>query len=183
MKRFFRKLDIISGAIALAMMAALVAGLSVSWQHSAFALYNDQTRIFNKRFDPDGYHPTTYRFTINYNDTNISTGQQFGALGLLEFIKSIDCHVSTAFNAGTTNNVTLGTTSANANEIMASSGANASITPGSTGIYHVTSAAGLGIAVTSAAAVNLYAKYAQTGTAATAGAVTCVLEIVPNNDM
>ena len=145
---------------------------------AAFALQVDQTRIMNKRFDPDGYHPTYYRVSINYNDTNISAGQAFGALGKNEFIKAIDCHVTTAFNAASTNVVTFGTTAASANEIVASG-----ITAGTQGVYHLTAALGLGVNATSAADVTLYAKYAQTGPAATAGTVICVIEAVPNNDM
>ena len=145
----------------------------------ALALNNDQTRIFPKRYDPDGYHPNYYRLTINWNDPRISTGQAFGALGQNEFIKAIDCHVTTAFTATSTNVVTIGTSSTAANEIVGASDLNEA----SATVQHLTTAAGLGIAVTSAADVTLYAKYAQTGPAATAGAVTCVIETVPNNDM
>ena len=154
--------------------AALLSLFAIS---TAFALQVDQTRIMSKRFYQD-YHPTYYRVTINFNDQGIGSGQAFGALGLNTFIKAIDCHVTTAFNAGTTNVITFGTTLANANEIVASG-----ITAGTPGVYHLTTAAGLGLAVTSSADVTLYAKYAQTGTAATTGAVTCVIEFVPNNDM
>jgi hypothetical protein len=42
---------------------------------------------------------------------------------------------------------------------------------------------GLGIGVTSGGEVTLYAKYSQTGTAATAGAVRCTITWIPNNDM
>lgn len=157
-------------AVASLLLCALAVG-------GAVALQVDQTRTMSKRYYADN-HPTYYRLTINYNDPSIGTGQAFGALGQNAFIKAIDCHVTTAFNAGTTNVVTFGTTSASANEIVASG-----ITAGSTGIYHLTSAAGLGVAVTASADITLYAKYAQTGTAATAGSVTCVIEFVPNNDM
>lgn len=149
---------------------------------AAFALNVDQTRNMVKRYDPDSYHPNYYRVTINYNDKNISAGQAFGALGQNEYIRNVDCHVTTAFNAGTNNFLSLGTSTA-ANEIVASSGANASITPGTTGIYHLASAAGLGVAATSAADVTLYAKYSQSGTAASAGQAVCIIETVPNNDM
>lgn len=154
--------------------AGLVAGLAIG---PAFALYNDQTRIFSPRAYQND-QPVYYRFTLNWNDPNIGTGQAFGALALGAFIDQIDCHVTTAFNAGTTNTITIGTTSANANEVVASG-----ITAGTTGIYHLTSAAGLGLAVTASAGVTLYAKYAQTGTAATAGSVTCIIEYFNNNDM
>lgn len=163
--------------IAAALLCLVAVPICLIDSNPAFALYNDQTRIFSRRFYSD-YHPTYYRVTINYNDPSISTGQAFGAIGQNAFIKAIDCHVTTAFNAATTNVITFGTTSASANEIVASG-----ITAGTTGIYHLTSAAGLGVAATASADVTLYAKYAQTGTAATAGSVTCVIEYVPNNDM
>lgn len=156
--------------------ALLLASFAIGG--AAYALQVDQTRIFNRRFDSNGNHPSYYRVTINWNDQNIGSGQQFGALGLNEFIKSVDCAVITAFNAASTNTVTFGTTAASANEIVASG-----ITAGTVGNYHLTTAVGLGVTATSAAAVGLFAKYAQTGPAATAGQVTCVLDFVPNNDM
>lgn len=161
--------------------AALVLAAFVAFQFSipfAAALQVDQTRIMNKRFDPDGYHASYYRLTINFNDANIATGQAFGALGKNAYINQIDCQVTVAFNAATTNVITIGTTAASANEIVASG-----VTAGTPGMYHLTSAAGLGMQATSAADVTLYAKYAQTGTAATTGSVTCIIEFINNNDM
>lgn len=158
---------------------ALVAALvSLSAVTAAFALQVDQTRNMVARQYND-YHPVYHRLTINYNDTNIGSGQMFGALNAGDFIQSIDCDVTTAFNAGTTNAVTIGTSAA-ANEIVAT-GLNGT-TSIATGIYHLTTAAGLGLAVTGSSSVTLWAKYAQTGTAATAGSVTCVIETIPNND-
>ena len=126
-----------------------------------------------------------YRATINYNDINIANGVWFGTLPPNAYILSIDAQVVTAFNAGTTNVVTIGATQANANEIVASG-----ITAGTTGIYHLTTAAGLGNVVTNnttyqtqqAAGVPMWAKYAQTGTAATAGSVIVIIAYVLNND-
>lgn len=158
-----------------ALAAVLLSACAIT---AAFALNNDQTRIFPKRYDPANNHPSTYRVTINYNDPNIGAGQQFGSLGQNEFIKSIDCAVTTAFNAASTNTVTFGTTKANANEIVTSG-----ITAGTVGNYHLTTALGLGVSATSAGDVGLFAKYAQTGPAATAGQVMCVIDFVPNNDM
>jgi hypothetical protein len=146
---------------------------------AAFALQVDQTRIMSKRLYAT-HQPSYYRLTINYNDPNISTAQAFGALGVNTFIKAIDCHVTTAFNASTTNVILLGTSTASTNEISASG----TITPGSTGVQHLTTAVGLGLGATSAADVTLYAKYTQTGNGSpSAGSVTCVLEYVPNDDL
>jgi hypothetical protein len=142
---------------------------------AAWALSVDQTRIFNVRSYAN-YQPYYYRVTVNFNDPLIASAQQFGQLGASDFIDQIDCHVTTAFNTSTTNNLTFGTSKANANEILAAG----SVSPGTTGIYHLTTAAGLGVQVTSAGAVPFYAKYA--GVGATTGAVTCVFEIMSNND-
>jgi hypothetical protein len=143
----------------------------------ALALTVDQTRIQSPRFVTEQV-VNTYRLTINFNDQGIAAAQQFGALPTSAYILSIDAYVTTAFNAGTTNVVTLGTTKASANEVVASG-----ITAGTPGVYHLTSAAGLGLAVTNGVSPTLWAKYAQTGTAATTGAVTIVISFVPNNDM
>jgi hypothetical protein len=164
---------ILSRALAY-LFAAVLAFAPIE---ASLALSVDQTRILSPR-DAQGYQPQYFRATINFNDKNIGSGQAFGAMALNTFIDSIDCYVSTAFNAATTNVITFGTTAANANEIVASG-----ITAGTPGIYHLTSAAGLGLAVTAAGPITLYAKYAQTGAAATTGAVTCVIKFEINNDM
>lgn len=144
-----------------------------------FALTVDQTRIFNAR-QPTDQQIAYYRATINFNDQNIGAAQQFGALPSGAYIMSIDAYVTTAFNAGTTNAITLGTTKANSNEIVASG---ISGNPLATGPLHLTSAAGLGMAVTNVATpIPLFAKYAQTGTAATTGSITIVITYVSNND-
>jgi len=160
-----------------ALAALFAAALALAPIEAAFALSVDQTRILSPR-DAQSQNPLYYRLTINFNDKNIGSGQAFGAMAQGTFIDSIDCYVSTAFNATSTNVITLGTTASSANEIVASG-----ITAGTPGIYHLTSAAGLGLAVTASGPITLYAKYAQTGTAATTGAVTCVIKYEINNDM
>jgi len=158
--------------------AAMIVALSAA---AGLALNVDQTRTPVKRYlGIDAVH--YYRVTINYNDANISTAQKFGALGANAFINRIECHVTTTFNAVSSNAVTFGT-STSANEIVAASGANASITLSSATYQDLSAAAGLGVQVTSGGDVTLYAKYTQTGTAATQGSVTCVIEFIPNNDM
>ena len=156
-----------------AAMIAFLVGLPLA----ALALQVDQTKTPPIRAlgtQQLGY----YRLTINYNDANIGAGQQFGALDKLTYIYAVDCYVTTAFNAVTTNVVTIGTTKANANEIVGSG-----ITAGTIGVYHLTSAAGLGLAVTQTGPITLWAKYTQTGTAATAGSVTCMIAFATNNDL
>lgn len=74
------------------------------------------------------------------------------------------CEVTTAFNAGTTNVITLGD-GTTANKYLTSS----DVTEGSLG---VTPSGGKGPYAAEAAAGTLTATFAQTGTAATAGAAT-----------
>lgn len=168
--------------------AVLSAALLAFSLVGASALYVDQTKIPPARdFHTQMVH--YYRLTINWNDAFFPTAQRFGTLPNNAYILSIDADVTTAFNAGTTNVITIGATLSSHNEIVASG-----ITAGSTGIYHLTSAAGLGVAVTGNSSyqnssnsailgVPLYADYVQTGTAATAGSVTIVIAYVPNNDL
>jgi hypothetical protein len=154
--------------------ALLLSALTIG---GAFAINNDQTRIFPQRQLTE-QAINYYRITINALDPNIGLGQQFGALPANAYILTCDAYVTIAFNAGSTNTITVGTTKANANEIIASG-----ITAGTPGPYHLTSAAGLGLAVTSGVSVNLWAKYAQTGTPAGSGTVVIVIAFIPNNDM
>lgn len=165
-------------------LIAFVAALGIAGfvAGPAFAISNDQTRIFPARQLTE-QAINYYRITVNFNDKNIGTGQQFGTLPPNAYILSIDAYVNTAFNAGTTNTLTVGTTSANANEIVASG-----ITAATPGVYHLTAAAGLGTAVSMGGTwlntnMPLFAKYAQTGTAATTGQVVIVIAYMPNNDM
>jgi hypothetical protein len=118
-----------------------------------------------------------YRFTLNYNDAKISTGVKFGRLPSGAFVTSVKCDVGTAFNAGTTNVVTVGTTW-NGLDVFGASDLNEL----SKNYQALSTAAGLGKYATSAGEADLYARYFYTGTAPTAGAVTCVIEYAPDND-
>lgn len=167
-------LNALKGACLNLLVAGALLGLLAG---PSFALLVDQTRIFNPRQSPD-QQLSYYRLTINFNDQNIGAGQQFGALPPGAYVHSIDAYVTVAFNAATTNVVTIGTTKASANEIVASG-----ITAGTPGVYHLTAAAGLGLAVTNiTTSIPLFAKYAQTGAAATTGSVTVVIAYATNND-
>lgn len=169
-------------ALGLVFVFAFAAGIAVQ---PAAALNVDQNRIPQTRIFP--YQMIHYyRLTINYNDPRIGTGQLFGYLPAGSYILSIDADVTTAFNAGTTNYVTIGATQASANEIVG----NSTLTAGTAAVSHLTTAPGLGLVVTDNATyqntygdVPLYAKFAQTGTAATTGSVTFVIAYIPNNDL
>lgn len=118
-----------------------------------------------------------YRATINFGDGLIGTGIQFGTLPKNSFIDDVKCEVVVAFNAGTTNVLTLGTTLANANEIVNASDVNEL----ATGVTSV--ARGLGRSLTATADTGLWAKYTQTGTAATTGQAVCTIKFIPDNDL
>jgi hypothetical protein len=135
------------------------------------------------------------RVTFNFNDPNIKNGVWFATVPSNVYILAIDADVTTAFNAATTNVFTIGATKTSANEIMADCGTataciSNSTTTIATGVSHLTTAAGLAVAVTSNStyqtainsAVPLYAKYTQTGTAATTGSVTFVITFAKNDD-
>jgi hypothetical protein len=117
------------------------------------------------------------RATINFNDPGIAGGVACAVLPQYAFVTSSQSFVETAFNAGTTNSVSLGTTAATGNEIT---GVIAGQTPG---FAAQTAAAGLGCGVTTAGPVTVYAKYVQSGGAATAGKIHIVLAYVLNNDL
>lgn len=165
-----------------ALAALFLASLTPS---PSFALITDPNKIIPERTCELSQNTCYFRLTINWNDPRIASGVWFGTIPKNSFITAIDAYVTTGFNAVTTNVITIGHTAASANEVVASG-----ITAGTPGIYHLTTAAGLGTATTANAtyqtqingSVPLYAKYAQTGTAATAGAVTIVIQFAKNND-
>lgn len=112
-------------------------------------------------------------FAVAFNTANIATGVLLTTIQaspakpvLLEsFVEVI-----TAFNAVTTNVLTLGTDAAAANQILAA----ADITEGTPGFYPAN--AGLG-RVRLTANTNIYVKFTQTGTAATTGAARVYLKM------
>ena len=83
--------------------AALATCLALGFSVAALALSVDQSKnVVVRNFGEQELH--FYRWTMNYNDPNISGttgGQKFGAMLRNTFINSIACHVATAFN-GTT---------------------------------------------------------------------------------
>lgn len=133
------------------------------------------------------------RHTINFSDANIGSFRHIGTISVGSFIISAKAYVTTAFNAGTTNVLTVGTTFGNANELFAAG----DITPGTVGYYEGNKGRGLALTAvgspmefqpngtsvdTTEGGVGLYAKYTQTGAAATAGQVVVVIEYAPPNN-
>lgn len=156
----------------------------------ALALSVDQTRNAVARVGQT-QQTNYYRFTLNFNDAVIGTGQRFGQLLKNTYISKVACHTTTAFNAGTSNALQIGTSAVQAAASTVNwgvvntnqSGVNMLIQFAGIQEASPTNSTALGTAVTSQNDVDLWARYVQTGTAATAGAVTCVIEYVPNNDM
>lgn len=112
----------------------------------------------------------TLKKTVNYNDPGIGTGVAFdNPLPQNAFIENVLVEVVVAFNAVTTNVLTVGTVGAAYNNIVAAADVNEALA----GVYQATR--GLGRSLTAAGDVLPYAMYTQTGTAATAGQAIIVI--------
>ena len=113
----------------------------------------------------------TLKKTVNYNDAGISSGVAFdNSLPLAAFILKVVVEIVTAFNATTTNVLTVGTNSTTYNDIVNAADTN----EGAIGVTEVTRALGRSLAATADKVV--YAKYTQSGTAASAGQAIIVIE-------
>jgi hypothetical protein len=130
-------------------------------------------------FPPSRRNPrqvvNTLKKTVNFGDTGIATGVAFqDSLPIGAFITSVIVEVVTAFNAASTNTLTVGTVSTGYNNMVASGdlpgNGSASLTVGATLVTR-----GMGRALTAAAEVTPYVKYVQTGTAASAGQAIVVI--------
>lgn len=107
------------------------------------------------------------RCDVAYNTPGISSGLLFGKLPKDSFIIAVAIDVTTAFNAASTNVLTIGT-STTANELWDASAL--AETAGSQLVVPIAAAT-----ASQSATTPLYVKYAQTGTAASAGAATIVV--------
>lgn len=118
------------------------------------------------------------RFTVNYNDNGVASGvgKQWLPKGAL--IISTDVYIGTAFNAGTTNVLTVGTEASTYANIVSAAAVNEGATGLTTGIAPTGAALG-----PLAADAQVFAMFAQTGTAASAGQAIVVIKYVPNNDL
>lgn len=116
------------------------------------------------------------RKTVAYNTTNIANGIKMGTLPAGAKVIDAVVHVTTAFNAASTNVLTAGTNSTSYDNIVGSG----DVTEGTPAGYRasVTTAA----AQTLSADTDVYVKYTQTGTAASTGAATVIITYVPDND-
>jgi hypothetical protein len=109
------------------------------------------------------------RKRVNFNDSAIGTGVVFGTLPAGAMIVSQAVRCSTAFNAGTTNALNVGT----------AAGGTQLFTDAATAGARVPTIPNLSFA----SDTDLFVQYAQTGGAATAGVADIVIGYVPNNDL
>ena len=122
-----------------------------------------------------GSVPLYLNFTTNYNDTGIAAGVKLlrvNASTKKPVLLRVRAEVVTAFNAATTNVLTIGTDAASANQILGA----ADITEGTPGFYPSTGNIGY---LRLIADTDVYVKYTQTGTAATTGVANLYLEFMP----
>lgn len=115
------------------------------------------------------------RRRISYNTTGVTTGVRFkNALPANCIITDILVRVGTAFNAGTTNVLTVGQNSSTYNDMVNAGDVD------ETAIASTRVTRGVGLSLT--ADVDVYVMYVQTGTAATAGAAEIIIAYVPDTD-
>lgn len=115
------------------------------------------------------------RRTVTYADTS-GTQFEIGAIPAGSVVIGTTVCVTTAFNAGTTNVLIVGT-SGDDDALVDASG----VTEGSIGVARVAPAT-LGGLLSASASTVIYSKYTQSGTAATAGSAEVIVEYIPDND-
>lgn len=117
------------------------------------------------------------RLAVAYNTTGIATADTVKFPNLIPAGAEIlftKVKIVAAFNAATTNVLTVGTSTGSDADIVGASDLDEG-TIGSTIVYR-------GAGLTFASPTILYAKYTQTGTAATAGSAIVIVVYAPNND-
>jgi len=117
------------------------------------------------------------RFRVRYNDPGIATGagKQFLPAGAI--LIGTDVHVAQAFNAGTTNVLTVGTNAASYDNILAAADVNEGAAALTQNIKTGTALGPL------AADARVFVMYTQTGTPASAGDAYVVVKYIPDNDI
>ncbi len=128
-----------------------------------------------RQFDWQAIH--YLRKKVNYNDAGIATADtvKVGILPNGAEILFTKVRVATAFNAATTNVLTVGTSTGSDADLVSAG----DVDEGTAG----TTICWRGADVAISADTTIYAKYTQTGTAASAGVAYIVVAYVPNNDL
>lgn len=116
-----------------------------------------------------------FRATVAFDTLNIGTAGKvpLGTLPAGAIVTGMLVKVTTAFNAATTNVLTVGT-AADASAVIGAGDVDET-TVGTTLTF-------AGVGYKASVATPLFIKYAQTGTAATAGAADIILMFCPDND-
>ena len=116
------------------------------------------------------------QLVVNYNDSGIATGKPFNKyLPQNAEVLFTKVRITAAFNAGTTNVLTVGTNSSSYNDLVAAGDCDES----TTGADIVWTGAELD---TSSAPLLPYAKYTQTGASASAGRAIITIAYFPPVD-
>jgi len=174
--RFLRTLG---GALATALFGC---GLLATVAYALVVPQNFAPRAFNTQ-------QTHYlRFTVNFNSCVLVSNTcsfKVGALPYNAFVVRAYQQVTTAFNSGTTDTLAIGTASGGAQLVAAQT-----VHAGTAGLPLTVVAANLGIAATGNGIAStggdggfdVWATYAQTGAAPTAGVAVVIIEYFAAND-
>lgn len=114
------------------------------------------------------------RRDVAYNTNGIAAGVLLGTVPAGSKIVSVQIFIDTLFNAGTTNVLTGGTTGTGTNLFT-----NTDSAPGTAGPKVGARAVNQGAGLIFTADTDLFVSYSQTGTAASTGAATIIIEFVP----
>jgi hypothetical protein len=136
---------------------------------------------------------TQFQQTHYFRKTVLFSDAQPVSLGILPrgaIPKSVDAIINIAFNAGTTNVITVGSNSSTYNNMVASGTITPATPAGYVGVAATVlnslapyiSAAAQNLLTTEDTGTEVFINFTQTGTAATTGSVTVVLTYIPNND-
>lgn len=119
------------------------------------------------------------QFTINYNDTNVSTGAGITQPWLPKgaSILFTNVFIATSFNAGGTNAITVGTNASSYNNIVSAADVADTVASKATTVFRG------GDLVKLSADTELFYTYAQTGAAATAGKAYVTIAYIVDNDI
>ena len=131
------------------------------------------------------------RFTVNFNSCVLASGSctvKVGAVPYNAWIMRAYQQIATSFNSLSTDTIAIGVTSANGNELVAAqsvhgaAGGATALTVISTAAGTVVTGAGATSTATNGSGFDIWVKYAQTGTAPTAGAASYIIEYAAPND-
>jgi len=115
------------------------------------------------------------RRRVQVTDAGLLSGYRIGTIPNRSFIQAVAIHKVTAFNSTATDTLQLGTTAAGV-DVLAATDVH------TTGYVSLTSAAGLGLAVTTSGDIDIFVKWVSGGGSPNAGDVTVTLAYIPDND-